>query len=274
MNAKLLIYIVSYQRKEYTQGNVMSITQILPENSQIIVCDNGSTDGTREWLKENQEKYNLGLLFPEENLRVGGAWTLLTNYFEPEDFDYVLLLDNDHWMVPHNKNWFKECLEIFKLDSRITSLGLMDELERGWFSMGLNFDPNYNNKQKLKHTDREIYNTIYYAGCRLEKFKNWHPTMKNWPHKFIGDKIGNHYKSLGLKTVKITPGYAKDISEYDFDNMNHEEYNKWFFKKEKGGIVGEGNAYNRKMGKMPSKEQCKEVIISNFSQGIYNLLCQ
>ena len=101
---KLLIYIVSYQRKEYTQGNVMSIFKIKPKNSQIIVCDNGSTDGTREWLQENQEKYNLGLIFPEENLRVGGAWTLLTNYFKPNDFDYILLLDNDHWMIPNNKN--------------------------------------------------------------------------------------------------------------------------------------------------------------------------
>ena len=36
MIPKLLVYIVSYQRKEYTQGNVMSITQILPENINVI----------------------------------------------------------------------------------------------------------------------------------------------------------------------------------------------------------------------------------------------
>ena len=97
---KLLIYIVSYQRKEYTQGNIISISKIKPKNSQIIVCDNGSIDGTKEWLEENQEKYELGLIFPEENLRVGGAWTLLTNYLEPTEFDYILLLD----VIEHLKN--------------------------------------------------------------------------------------------------------------------------------------------------------------------------
>ena len=88
---KLLIYIVSYQRKSYTQGTIKLLQNNIPKNSQIIVCDNGSTDGTREWLEENQEKYDLGLIFPEENLRVGGAWMLLTNYYKPTDFDYIFL---------------------------------------------------------------------------------------------------------------------------------------------------------------------------------------
>ena len=49
---KLLIYIVSYQRKEYTQGTIEAAHKQKPNNSQIIVCDNGSTDGTREWYKK------------------------------------------------------------------------------------------------------------------------------------------------------------------------------------------------------------------------------
>ena len=86
MENKLLIFIVAYQRQSYTQGTIELLNKVRPEGSTVIVCDNGSTDGTREWLEENQEKYNLGLIFPEENLRVGGAWMLLTQYFQPEDF--------------------------------------------------------------------------------------------------------------------------------------------------------------------------------------------
>ena len=116
---KLLIYIVSYQRKSYTQGTIKLLQNNIPKNSQIIVCDNGSTDGTREWLEENQEKYDLGLIFPEENLRVGGAWMLLTNYYKPTDFDYILLLDNDGWLIPSQPDWYAKCMDLFKTDNRI-----------------------------------------------------------------------------------------------------------------------------------------------------------
>lgn len=230
MENKLLIYIVSYQRIEYTQGTITAINRVKPPNSQIIVCDNGSTDGTRQWLEENQEKYQLGLLFPEENLRVGGAWTLLTNYYEPKDFDYVLLLDNDFWMKP-DPNWFDVCMEIFALDPTRCSLGLGKDQIPGLYTLEGDIDPNLKHAQK--HKDQEYYDTVYYAAARLDKFDIWHKTMSNWPHNFIGDKIGKHYNSLGYKATKLQPGYLYDISGYDFDNLNHEEYNRWFFEKEK-----------------------------------------
>ncbi len=230
MEQKLLIFIVSYQRIEYTQGTIMAMNRVKPKNSQIIVCDNGSTDGTREWLEENQNKYELGLIFPEENLRVGGAWTLLTSYYEPTDFDYILLLDNDFWIKP-DPDWFNTCMEIFDLDPTRCSLGLGKDQIPGLYTLGGDIDPNLKNAKK--HKTQEYYDTVYYATARLDKFNIWHQTMSNWPHNFIGDKIGRHYNSLGYKATKLQPGYLFDISAYDFDNTNHEEYNRWFFNKEK-----------------------------------------
>jgi glycosyltransferase involved in cell wall biosynthesis len=230
MDKKLLIYIVSYERIEYTQGTIMAIDKVKPPNSQIIVCDNGSTDGTREWLTENQEKYSLGLIFPETNLRVGGSWTLLTKYFDKTDFDYVLLLDNDLWIKP-DPNWFNLCMEIFELDSTRCSLGLAIDQIPGAFTLDGRIDPNFKNAKTYK--TQQYYDTVYYAAARLDRFDIWHQTMANWPHEFIGDKIGRHYNMLGYKAAKLTPGFIYDISGYDFDNKNHEEYNRWFFSKEK-----------------------------------------
>jgi glycosyltransferase involved in cell wall biosynthesis len=227
---KLLIYIVSYQRKSYTCGTIEALSKVLPQNSEIIICDNGSTDGTREWLEENQKKYNLGLLFPDENLRVGGAWTLLTNYFKHDDYDYILLLDNDGWILP-DKEWFSKCLELFDADPKIGSLGLELRPTPGYYSMAMTPDPNYKNKQLYK--DVEYYDTIFYAAFRLDKFSLWHQTMSNWAHKFIGDKIGRHYNSLGWRTLQYLPGIIVDISQYNFTNPNHEEYNRLFYAQER-----------------------------------------
>jgi glycosyltransferase involved in cell wall biosynthesis len=238
---KLLIYIVAYERKSYTQGTIECIFKVKPKNSQIIVCDNGSTDGTREWLQENQEKYELGLLFPEENLRVPGAWKLLTNYFSENEFDYILLLDNDNWILP-NKTWFNQCLEVFTSDPKICSLGLHKERKPGTLVFGKQFDPNYDYKKPFNTF--EMYDTVLYAGARLDQFSIWYKALKNWSHKFIGDKLCNHYRSLGYRTLKITPGFIIDISEYNFDNKEHQDYNQWFFERERDGRVGSEYLYN------------------------------
>ena len=256
---KLLIYIVSYQRKSYTQGTIKLLQNNIPKNSQIIVCDNGSTDGTREWLEENQEKYDLGLIFPEENLRVGGAWMLLTNYYKPTDFDYILLLDNDGWLIPSQPDWYAKCMDLFKTDNRIGSLGLQCERKPGYFSMEKTFDPNFENRTNFR--DLEIYDTIFYAAFRLDKFDLWHQTMSNWPHKFIGDKIGRYYNSLGYRTIKTTPGFIVDISEYNFDNKEHQEYNIDFYKKERDNIE-----YERRINMHSSTNDNKQYIIDTFGK--------
>lgn len=256
---KLLIYIVSYQRKSYTIGTIKLLEKSKPKNSQIIICDNGSTDGTREWLEENQEKFDLGLIFPEDNLRVGGAWTLLTNYYTPDDFDYILLLDNDGWMLPSKTNWYEDCISLFNSDKSIGSLGLQCEKKPGYFSMEKTFDPNFNNK--ISFSNFEIYDTIFYAAFRLDKFSLWHSTMKNWPHKFIGDKIGSHYNSLGYRTLKTTPGFIVDISEYNFDNKEHREYNIDFYKKERDDVE-----FQRRIEMHSTNENIKAYIINTFGE--------
>lgn len=255
---ELAVLIVSYQRKEYTIGTIKNAYRVLPSNSQIFVIDNGSNDGTRNWLQENQEKYNLGLIFPEENLRVGGAWTLFTNYYQPNDFNYILLLDNDLWMIP-NQNWFEYCMSVFNSDPKIGSLGLFNERNPGLYAKEQIKDHNYDRRVPFK--DREIYNTIYYAGGRLDKFNLWHQTMNKWPHKYIGDKIGRNYNSKGFKTIKITPGFLTDISIYNFDNPKHEEYNRWFYSKER-----DPNEYKRVSSLVYDQENLKKFVIDTYGE--------
>lgn len=262
---KLLVYIVSYNRKSYTIGTIKAIYNILPANSDIFVCDNGSTDGTREWLEENQNKYQLGLLFPENNLRVGGAWTMLTKQLPSTAYDYILLLDNDCWIVPDN-TWFEQCLSIFNTDNSIGSLGLQRERRAGYFSMDKTFDNNYLSK-KPHSPVLDIYDTVFYAGARLDKFHLWHQTMSKWPYQFIGDKIGREYNGLGYRTIKITPGFIVDISEYNFDNKEHESYNIEFYKRERDIVE-----YNRRIEMHSTRNIDKEYISNLFGKEFLNYL--
>ena len=268
MGSKLLIYIVAYERMSYTQGTIECLHKSKPTNSQIIVCDNGSTDGTREWLEENQSKYDLGLIFPEENLRVGGAWTLLTNYYDEGDFDHILLLDNDGWVLPKEKDWYEQCVELYNSDPKIGSLGLHKERKPGYYVFDKVKDENYDNRKTFKKL--EYYDTVFFAAFRLDKFSLWHKTMSNWPHKFIGDKIGRHYNSLGYRALKITPGFIVDISECNFNNESHQEYNQWFFEKERDGKSG--SAYNHKISGSFGKNKTHDFVTENFGKEFIKFL--
>jgi|TARA_B110000908_G_scaffold128361_1_gene150742 glycosyltransferase involved in cell wall biosynthesis len=265
MENKLLIYIVAYERMSYTQGTIECLHKNKPPNSQIIVCDNGSTDGTREWLELNQTKYNLGLIFPEENLRVGGAWTLLTNYYNENDFDYILLLDNDGWVLPKEKDWYEQCVELFNSDPKIGSLGLQKEIKPGYFSMGKTFDLNFN--KKIPFNKFECYDTVFFAAFRLDNFKLWYNTMSNWPHKFIGDKIGRHYNQMGFRTIKINPGFIVDASEYNFDNKEHREYNIDFHQKERDDVE-----FKRRIEMHSTNKNMQTYIIDNFGEEFLKFL--
>ena len=172
-------------------------------------------------------------------------------------------MDNDCWIRP-DPDWFEKCLEIFDMDDSRCSLGLMKEQIAGTFSINTTPDPNYKNVKK--HRDQEYFDTVFYAAARLDKFNIWHQTMSNWPHKFIGDKIGRHYNGLGYKATKLHPGFIFDISEYNCENENHQDYNKWFFEKEKT------LAYLDK--KMLKREQLTDIneIKSIFPEEICKLL--
>lgn len=232
---KILIYIVSYERKSYTIGTINRLVNAIKFSNvqhqiDIIVCDNGSTDGTREWLKENQDIYRYGLLFPETNLRVGGAWKLLTKTFDRSKYDYVLLLDNDGWLVPTNLDWLNTSIKMMNLPN-VGSLGLQREKNPGHFSYDKYRDVNYDNRTTFETI--QYYDTVYYAAFRFDRFDLWHDVMSTWQHKYIGDKIGRTYNSLGFRTLKVTPGYIVDISEYNFDNDSHIQYNREFHERER-----------------------------------------
>ncbi|OGK25081.1 hypothetical protein A3A46_04005 [Candidatus Roizmanbacteria bacterium RIFCSPLOWO2_01_FULL_37_13] len=79
MNTNLSVIILSYNTKELTNNCLSSLIKSLPRNknfkSEIIVVDNGSTDGSVDLLKNyqkstlNQNKYGSGL--PRTDLRSG-----------------------------------------------------------------------------------------------------------------------------------------------------------------------------------------------------------
>ncbi len=92
------IVIPSFNGKELLEEHLPSVVEALetyPGGGEIIVSDDGSTDGTAEWLKDNHIGVKVEL--SGENRGFGAAANMGAR---ASSYEYVLLLNND--MYPEN----------------------------------------------------------------------------------------------------------------------------------------------------------------------------
>jgi len=64
---KIELVYVAYNRLEYTRLSLASLLQDPFQDFSIVIWDNGSTDGTREYLSEVQDPRISRKVFPDGN---------------------------------------------------------------------------------------------------------------------------------------------------------------------------------------------------------------
>lgn len=100
------IIILTYNNLDYNIQCVQSIREYTEEGSyEIVIVDNGSTDGTREWLKQQSD---LKLIFPDQNTGFPKGCNLGIEAAKKEND--ILLLNNDIVVTPHWLDNLKKCL--------------------------------------------------------------------------------------------------------------------------------------------------------------------
>jgi len=121
------IMLITYNRLPLTQRMFESFFKTVDNNYHLIIVDNGSTDGTVEWLKQFKpnNKYCQGveIYFNSENkgIAIGRNQALLiaNKYQDP----WLCTIDND---IEFPNNWLSQCLNIVKTNHK--------------FAIGLNFE--------------------------------------------------------------------------------------------------------------------------------------
>ena len=93
------IPITSYNQEKYIQATVLSALEQDYDNLDVIVCDDGSTDGTRDILSELSLKYpgRLRLHFNKTNL--GGGKNRFQS-LQLSQGEYIAYLDGDDILLP------------------------------------------------------------------------------------------------------------------------------------------------------------------------------
>lgn len=86
--------VVTYNRIKKLKKCIESLLLHSYQNFDIVVVDNGSSDGTREYLKELSENNRID--FEETDINIGGAggfnFAIKSTYYK---YEYLWLMDDD-----------------------------------------------------------------------------------------------------------------------------------------------------------------------------------
>lgn len=141
---KIAIIIPVHNGLSYTKECLKSLIEItldpvLLHQLSIIVVDDGSSDGTEEWIRNNFPA--VIVLNGDGNLWWSGGVNKGAKYaFEEQNFDYVLLWNND---IEIDKNYFYELIELVKKsdNNKIIGSKIIDANSEYIWSMGGIFNP-------------------------------------------------------------------------------------------------------------------------------------
>ncbi len=112
---KVIVLILSYNGKHLLEESISSyLTNDYP-NFEVVVIDNGSTDGTMEWVKMNYP--DVYVHRTEKNLRYSGGLNFGMQYaFDEKKADFALITNND---VKADKGLISALVETALSDDKI-----------------------------------------------------------------------------------------------------------------------------------------------------------
>ncbi len=107
------IVILNYNGRNYLEKFLPSVIASTYTNKKIIVADNGSTDDSISYLKENFNTVEIILL--EKNYGFAGGYN---QALKSVDADYYILLNSDVEVTP---NWIEDLIILMESNKRIAA---------------------------------------------------------------------------------------------------------------------------------------------------------
>ena len=110
----ITVLILNYNGKKYLESCLNSLLSMNYPNFKLVVIDNGSTDGSLDYMTTHYPEIDLIHLF--KNCGYASAINAAMNFVKSE---YVAFLNNDVIVDP---NWLQEMFCHFRSDKKIAAL--------------------------------------------------------------------------------------------------------------------------------------------------------
>ncbi len=114
---KISILIPTYNRKHYIADAVNSVLNQTFQDFEIVIRDDGSTDGTLDFLKEKYPaEISSGKIRLKSNAKNIGEFPTVTKLFLDSLGKYMAVLHSDDMYLPHALQYFWDTAETYNAD--------------------------------------------------------------------------------------------------------------------------------------------------------------
>ena len=173
MRYKIAFVIPVHNRLQYTQECLRDLekhenTIFFNSNDiKIIVVDDGSSDGTRDWIQSNYP--DIQVLHGDGNLWYSGAMNMGMKYaIETYDSDFIMIWENDTFPKDGYFDSLQKILENWDGKTLICSKLYYRHRPNRIFGMGGNFDRKSGKKKLIGRT--EVDGPIYQKDLEVDWF--------------------------------------------------------------------------------------------------------
>jgi len=112
---KVIVLILSYNGKHLLEESISSYLENTYPNFEVVVIDNGSNDGTKEFVEKSYP--TVRVLRSEKNLKYSGGFNFGLNYaFNEIKADFVVISNND---VRADKKVIEELVKVALINKKI-----------------------------------------------------------------------------------------------------------------------------------------------------------
>lgn len=185
MSQKVSIVLVNYNGKRYLKDLLKSIVSQDYGSIDVILVDNGSTDGSVEWLKSNYS--TVSLIESKKNEGFGEGCNVGIDYAITHGAEYILLLNTDTILKKNLVSELVKYADCKTVTTATTYCGEKDD-KKLWYSGGKIDYLTANTNQLLYREDNQnpTYEVDFVSGCCM------------LIHKGIFEKVGKFDKNFYL----------------------------------------------------------------------------
>jgi len=139
---KVAVFTLTKDRLEFTRKTFESLNKLAGYDFDHYIVDQGSSDGTKDWLKKYAKAYKAKIIWNDKNMGIPYASNQAIEEIKKGDYDLVCKVDND--VLFKTTGWLKAMIDIYSViwpialspypEGLIDNAGGVNRFNYGWLA--------------------------------------------------------------------------------------------------------------------------------------------